>query len=135
MSDKDLGQLAALRAIFPSTQVLLCQWHVIEAWNRQFPRTKWSEVHSQWHALLHINTPEKFNMSWDLLELLVTAHETTERNVASNGQSYSNPYPRKAHSYFRDNWMTPAINKLWPDCFRQGREIAQAANTNNYCES
>lgn len=36
MSDKDRAQMNAIQLVYPDSQLLLCWWHVLHAWQKHF---------------------------------------------------------------------------------------------------
>ena len=75
LTDRDVGQINALRSVFPSSRILLCWWHVLhnwygqlsvkdhpEAWEllKQFPRQTTRQDHEKVWQKLQAILPQTF---------------------------------------------------------------------------
>lgn len=130
LTDRDVGQINALRHIFPSSRILLCWWHVLHDWYgklrtdqhkdawellKQFLRQKTQAEHEAlWNRVLPM-LPGTFvgyiNTNW-LLGMLLT--------------SSSFPKPTDAPP---DPWLP-----MWAGYYRQGRAILELQDTNMIVE-
>jgi hypothetical protein len=114
MTDRDQAQIAALEAVFPQTQVLLCRWHILHAVQSHF-RT------------------DQFPALWDLIKKLVRTSEMNEFWSIWNKISSDPSFPKSFVDYFGEKWI-PVVH-MWSPIARKCRGIYEESDTNMLLES
>jgi hypothetical protein len=85
LTDKDVGQINALRKVFPSSRILLCWWHVLH----------------DWYGRLAVN---QYPEAWEMLIRL--PRQTTREEHESLWHQLQTILPADFIDYMQENWMT-----------------------------
>ncbi|KAF5333556.1 hypothetical protein D9611_002587 [Ephemerocybe angulata] len=112
MSDKDHGQINAVRQHYPDAEVLLCWWHVLHNWQQRFNIHAFPELWSALKRWIRITDNAKFWSEWERIQTIAPASVT---------------------EYLKTNWI-PNV-KLWSAVFRKERTIFQDCDTNMLVEA
>lgn len=112
MSDKDQGQLNAIKGVYPESRVFLCWWHVLHAWQQHFATTSFPELWELMKRWIRITDKISFDACW---------HEI--QSIA----------PASVIEYLKINWLNET--ELWSAVFRQDRSIFQICDTNMLVEA
>ena len=79
LTDKDASQINAIESVFSSTKVILCWWHLIEAWKKKFPPARNRELWKRLYQLLYETNEDKFFTKWNTLKDVATAYDNDRR--------------------------------------------------------
>ncbi|KAF7314130.1 F-box domain-containing protein [Mycena chlorophos] len=108
------AEINACSETFPLARVLLCWWHVLNAWQKKLG----TSPGDLWSALLHpwprITDQAEFDATW----------------VKVQAQA-----PAGFVEYFRSTWMKPNVIPMWSAVYRKDRNIFQMTDTNMIAES
>jgi hypothetical protein len=113
MTDCDQGQIAALQAVYPQGQVLLCAWHVLRAIQAHFWTNHFPEL-------------------WALVKKLVSTPDLAEFNKILDKISSDPAFPQSFVKYFNTQWV-PMVH-MWSGIGRRSRSIYEESNTNMLLE-
>jgi hypothetical protein len=113
MTDCDQAQIAALEAIYPQSQVLLCTWHVLRAVQSHFRTDHFPEL-------------------WALVKKMVHTPDLAEFSKILDKISSDPAFPESFVKYFRNQWV-PTVH-LWAGIGRRSRSIYEESNTNMLLE-
>ena len=113
MTDCDQAQIAALKIVYPQSQVLLCTWHVLHAIQSHF-RT------------------DQFPDLWALIKKLVHTVDLAEFNQILDKISSDPAFPQSFIDYFSTQWF-PLVH-MWSGIGRKSRSIYEKSNTNMLLE-
>jgi hypothetical protein len=113
MTDCDQAQIAALEAVYPQSQVLLCTWHVLHAIQSHFRTDQFPEL-------------------WALVKKLVHTLDLAEFNKILDKISSDPAFPQSFVEYFSKQWV-PIVH-MWSGIGRKSRSIYEESNTNMLLE-
>ena len=113
MTDCDQAQIAALEAVYPQSQVLLCTWHVLHAIQSHFRTDQFPEL-------------------WALVKKLVHTRDLAEFNKIFDKISRDPAFPQSFVEYFSTQWV-PMVH-MWSEIGRKSRSIYEESNTNMLLE-
>ena len=111
MSDKDRGQMNAVRRRYPESLLLLCWWHVLHAWQQHFMTTHYPELWDLLKEWVCMTDRAEFDQCWIQIQKIA---------------------PASIVGYFQDNWIGDV--KLWFAVYRQDRTIFEQSDTNMLVE-
>jgi MULE transposase domain len=109
MSDCDQAQLQALREIYPSSQIWLCIWHVLQAMQSHFSITVFQSLWEKVKTLVKTEDLAKFYTIWDEI--------STDPSV-----------PPSFVQYMASSWI-PASH-MWSKVVRKDHPIHLEGDTN-----
>lgn len=81
VTDRDLASMQAIKEVSPTTDALLCIWHV----NKNVPKNckgsfatdaKWADFEAAWHQVLFAHTEEACHAAW---EAMLTRYSRTNK--------------------------------------------------------
>jgi hypothetical protein len=114
MTDRDQAQIAALEAVYPTSKIFLCAWHVLRA------------------IRLHFATSE-FPALWDKIKKWVTTDDLAQFLTIWD-EIFTDPsVPQSIVNYLLINWL-PVVH-MWSRIMRKGRSIFEEGDTNMLIES
>jgi hypothetical protein len=114
MSDFDRAQINACAAVYATTWILLCWWHVLHAWQQHF---KISDHPELWELLKRWNRMTNrtdFDAAWIKIQSIA---------------------PESFIEYLRTYWMPQDVVWMWSGVFRTMRNIFEACDTNMLIEA
>lgn len=114
MTDRDLAQINAIKHQYPNTNVVLCWWHVLHAWQQHFVVHAHPELWVLLKEWIRIDTVEGFKVQWEKI-----------KGVA----------PQSVIQYLEEYWMPEKYQKMWSACARKGRDIFEKNDTNMLLEA
>jgi len=114
MTDRDQAQVKAIRATYPSCQVLYCWWHVLRAIRTRF-KTK------------------EFSKLWTLIQDWVRTSEEAEFDAWWEQMQSDKKNPDTVIGYLARDWVP--CKDMWSAIFRQNRTIFEEGDTNMLLES
>ena len=131
MSDRDLAQIGAIESVFKECSVLLCWWHVVEAWKKHIVPSRFPMLWKKLQALLRAPTTAEFYEIWLGISLPPLFYELDIRA----GRSTCAPQAKHAHvEYLQVYWVSDLMEK-WSAAYRQDRCLEEEQNTNGIIES
>ncbi|KAL7154829.1 hypothetical protein ABFS83_03G029800 [Erythranthe nasuta] len=74
VTDRELSLMKAIEIVYPSSQQLLCRWHVskniLSNCKKMFKTNndKWKDFESDWASLVDQETEESFHKEWDIMK-------------------------------------------------------------------
>ena len=113
MTDCDQAQIAAMEAIYPQSNMLLCRWHVLHA------------------VQLHFRTDE-FPDLWILIKRLVQTTDACDFGAIWAKICSDPSFPQSFVSYFETKWI-PIVH-MWSAVTRRYRTIYEESDTNMLLE-
>ena len=114
MSDRDQGQLNAIKAVYSESRILLCWWHVLRAMRSHFRTEEFPKLWERVHEWVKTPDPSKFDSWWDEMQ--------------------ADPaVPLSFIDYLKVQWMP--IVPLWAGSARKYRSIFQEGDTNMLIEA
>jgi hypothetical protein len=114
MTDRDQAQIAALEAVYPTSKIFLCAWHVLRA------------------IRLHFKTSE-FPALWDKIKKWVTTDDLAQFLTIWD-EIFTDPsVPQSIVDYLLVYWL-PVVH-MWSRIMRKGRSIFEEGDTNMLIES
>ena len=114
MSDCDQAQIAALRMVYPQSQILLCIWHVLRAMRSHF-------ITNQFQAL------------WDKVKALVNTKDLSQFSSLWDEISSDPSVPQSVVKYMSTEWMQ--VPHMWSKVARTGQSIFEEGDTNMLIEA
>jgi hypothetical protein len=114
MSDRDLAQINAIGLRYPESEIWLCWWHVLHAWQQHF-------VISQ-HELL-----------WDKLRALIRIENSADLEAAL--AEIKDLAPTPFWDYFVKYWLPQQFLMMWSAVYRRNRGIYLLSDTNMLIEA
>lgn len=112
MSDKDRGQMNAIRERYPKSRLLLCWWHVLHAWQAHFNTAEFPELWTLMKGWIRITDKEEFDKRWEEIQVIA---------------------PSSVREYLEKNWMDEI--ELWSAVYRTDRTIFEEGDTNMLVEA
>src|SRR3954451_5044644 len=112
MSDKDRAQMNSVRLVYPESQLLLCWWHVLHAWQQHFVTSQHPELWKLLKAWVRITDQEGFDRQWEAI-----------KNVA----------PASVIQYLEMEWW--GDRTLWAAITRKDRSVFELSDTNMLVEA
>jgi hypothetical protein len=112
MSDKNHGQLNAVKAVYPNSQLLLCWWHVLHAWRSHFVTAHHPELWELLKGWVRITGVEEFDQKWEAIQRLA---------------------PQSVTEYLRKEWIPD--RDLWSAVARKDRSVWELGDTNMLVEA
>ena len=73
MSDKDHAQMNSIQLVYPESQLLLCWWHVLHAWQQHFVTLQHPEPWSLLKAWVWITDQAAIDMQWEAIKHVAPA--------------------------------------------------------------
>lgn len=114
MTDRDLAQMNALKAIYPGSQVLLCIWHVLRAFRSHFVTEEFQALWAKAKCLVKTEDLDEFNKIWAEIK--------------------SDPLvPRTLICYLDKDWMP--LKEKWSLVYRTERSLIEEGDTNMLIEA
>jgi hypothetical protein len=114
MSDCDQAQIAALRIVYPQSQILLCQWHVLRTMRSHF-------------------VTDQFNELWDKIKAWVNTEDLSEFFTLWDEISSDPSVPQSVVQYLTTEWMQAP--HMWSTVARKNRSIFEEGDTNMLIEA
>ena len=114
MSDRDQAQLNALKKVYPDSQILLCIWHVLRAFQSHFVAERFQALWAKVKSWVKTKDSDEFDKIW------------TE--IASN-QSV----PQSLIDYFNKDWIPH--KHMWSLSYRNECSILEEGDTNMLIEA
>jgi hypothetical protein len=116
MSDRDLAQIAALQAVYPTSRVFLCKWHVLRAMRKHFSTTEFPEL-------------------WDIIKKWVNTDDLAEFHRLWEKISTDPSTPKSFQDYLTREWMPQDRVVMWSKTARKNRSIYEEGDTNMLIEA
>ena len=114
MTDRDQAQIAALEAVYPQSQILLCTWHVLHAIRGHFVTTQFEALWEKIKAWVITEDTAMFFNIWD--------------EISSDPSA-----PESVIKYLATEWL-PVLH-MWSGISRKHRSIFEEGNTNMLIEA
>lgn len=114
MTDCDQAQIAALKAVYPQSNLYLCTWHVLRAIRMHL-------VITQFPAL------------WDKIKKLVNTDDLGAFLILWEEISTDPSVPKTVVDYLRKQWLPVVL--MWSKTVRKDRTIYQEGDTNMLIEA
>jgi MULE transposase domain len=114
MTDRDEAQIAALKAVYPRSNINLCTWHVLRV------------IRS--HLITH-----EFPAFRDKIKKWITTDDLGVFLTLWDEISTDPSLPQSTVKYLKDNWLP--VFHLWSKVLRKNRSIFEEGDTNMLIES
>ncbi|KAJ7748749.1 hypothetical protein DFH07DRAFT_697431, partial [Mycena maculata] len=114
MSDNDSAQLGRIRFPYPLSDLFLCWWHVLHAWQRHFVISHYPELWEKLKNWIRITDEAQFWRSWEEIKELA---------------------PDSVIEYLQKNYLTPETLQMWSAVYRKGRTVFELCDTNMLVEA
>jgi hypothetical protein len=114
MSDRDQAQLNALRKVYPGSQILLCIWHVLRAFQTHFVIDHFQDLWAKVKSWVKTKDQDEFNKIW--------------AEIASDPS-----VPKSLIDYFTKDWIPH--KEMWALSYRTERSLREEGDTNMLIES
>ncbi|KAJ7575441.1 hypothetical protein C8J56DRAFT_901030 [Mycena floridula] len=114
MTDCHVAQINACRHSYPESEILLCWWHILYAWQKHFRIVD--------HEFL-----------WEILKKWICISDATEFETIK--QQILDLAPADFADYLNTYWLVPEWQKMWSAVFRTGRSIYDNSDTNMLIEA
>lgn len=114
MSDRDPAQINVIVLRYPESEVWLCWWHVLHAWQQHF-------VISQNELL------------WDKLKALIRIENSADLEAALS--EIKDLVPMPFWDYFVKHWLPLQFLMMWSAVYRKNRGIYLLSDTNMLVEA
>jgi len=75
LTDHDTSQINAVKAVYPSSKIFLCLWHLLRAWRQHIKTEKYLRACELLQKLPLAKMPQEFNQIWN--ECLLVAPQNT----------------------------------------------------------
>lgn len=121
MLDKSAAEMAALRSAFPSIKLLLCQFHLHQAWIRALRASEYQIPTKQHQNIVYML----------LLRLEKAATESEFQQAAKEFKSRIRHISTRFEQYFENEWLHDT--RMW--AFYHRTQFHGGYNTNNFNES
>ena len=112
MSDFDKAQIKAIRNRHPESQVFLCWWHVLHAWQQHIVISHYPELWNLLKGWIHLTDEAEFNECWTKIQALA---------------------PASFIEYIQTYWLT--VWPMWSAQERQDQTIFEFSETNMFVEA
>jgi hypothetical protein len=112
MSDKDRAQMNSVQQIFPESQLRLCWWHVLHAWQQHFVTAHYPTLWILLKQWVRLTDQAEFDKRWEDIKAVV---------------------PVSLIAYLEKEWL--GDRDLWSAVFRKGRSILELGDTNMLVEA
>ena len=132
LTDKDMSQINAIEAVFSTATVLLCWWHVIEAWKKQFPPARHCALWKLLYRLLYEENQSKFDTLWTTMTEAANGYDDDKKRGAL---TCAPCIKNEGIKYLKNNWMALVERKRWSAVFRSGRHYLSRSNTTGLMEA
>jgi hypothetical protein len=113
MTDRDFAQINAISICYPESDIWLCWWHVLHAWQQHFSISQNKLLWMKLKALIWLEDSELFNAA--LVEI---------QNLA----------PSHFWAYLVKNWLPEKLVCMWSAIYRQSQGIHLLNDTNMLIE-
>ena len=114
MTDRDQGQVNAIRDIYPSCRVFYCWWHVLRAIWCHFVITEFPDL-------------------WVLIQKWVRTTDQYEFDTWWEDIQNDHTVPQSLAEYLAQEWVT--VKEMWSAVFRQNWTIFEEGDTNMLLEA
>jgi transposase-like protein len=114
MTDRDLAQIKAIKAVYPDSQIFLCIWHVLRAIRSHF-------------------VPEKFQSLWAKVKSLVKTEDSDEFDRIWTEISTDPSVPQSFMEYLTTEWKPKS--HMWSLSNRTERTLLEESDTNMLIEA
>jgi len=114
MSDRDLAQINAIILSYPESEVWLCWWHVLHAWQQHFVISQNKTLWAKLKSLVRIEDP--------------AALETALAEIKELA-------PLPFWNYFEMYWLPRRFLLMWSAVYRKNRGIYLLSDTNMLIEA
>jgi MULE transposase domain len=112
MTDCDQAQIAAIQAVYPQSQTLLCMWHVLHVMRS------------------HLST-KAYPVLWDNVKAWVKTEDPAEFSQLKDKIFNDPSTPQSFIDYLTNQWTKPPERvDLWSRVVRRGRSIFKEGDTN-----
>jgi hypothetical protein len=126
MTDKSDAERAAIKAVFPRAQLLLCRFHREQAWDRWARKNLPAVQHDTLKLNLRLIAESRTE------EDLVLNLSTLRQSHIWIGSQGNMELAGKVKEYCEQEWFTKDTLHSWVSCFHQ---FHQAMETNNFVEA
>ena len=113
MTDCDQAQIAALKAVYPQSNIYLCTWHVLRTMRQHLVINEFPELWEKIQRLVNTDDLGAFLILWDQI--------STDPSV-----------PKSLLAYLRQNWLPVVL--MWSKTMRRDRSIYEEGDTNMLIE-
>jgi len=114
MSDRDLAQINAIVLRYPESEVWLCWWHVLHAWQQHFVISQNELLWVKLKALIRLENP-----------VALEAALAEVKDLA----------PPQFWDYFVNYWLPQKYLVMWSAIYRRNRGIYLLNDTNMLIEA
>ncbi|KAJ7757401.1 hypothetical protein DFH07DRAFT_958758 [Mycena maculata] len=114
MSDNDLAQLGCIRFRYPLSDLFLCWWHVLHAWQRHFVISHYPELWEKLKNWIRITDEAEFWRSWEEIKELA---------------------PDSVIEYLQKNYLTSETLQMWSAVCHKDRTAFELCDTNMLVEA
>jgi MULE transposase domain len=114
MTDHDLVQIKAIKAVYPDSQIFLCIWHVLQAIRSHF-------------------VPEKFQSLWAKVKSLVKTEDSDEFDRIWTEISTNPSVPQSFMEYLTTKWKPKS--HMWSLSNQTKRTLLEESDTNMLIEA
>ena len=112
MLDRDAAQMNSIGRRYPESQLLLCWWHVLHAWQQHIVITHYPELWQLLKGWIRISEEQEFQECW--------------QNIMSLA-------PSSFIEYIKTFWLS--VKELWSAVARKNRSIFEEGDTNMLVEA
>jgi hypothetical protein len=112
MSDFDKAQINAIRRRYPESQIFLCWWHVLHAWQQHIIISHYPELWDLLKGWIRLTDEAEFNECWTKIQALA---------------------PASFVEYLQVYWLP--VWKMWSARERKDRTIFEFSETNMLVEA
>ena len=114
MSDHDQAQLNALKKVYPGSQILLCIWHILCAFQSHFVTKRFQALWATVKSWVKTKDSDKFNRIWTKI--------MTDPSV-----------PQSLINYFKKDWIPH--KEMWSLSYWNERSLLEEGDTNMLIEA
>jgi hypothetical protein len=112
MSDYDKAQINVIKHRYPKSQLYLCWWHVLHAWQQHIVIAHFQELWNLLKGWIRLTEKSEFEDCWKKIQKLA---------------------PASFIEYISEYWMP--VWYMWSATERQGRTIFEISETNMLVEA
>lgn len=114
MTDRDFAQINAIAARYPESEIWLCWWHVLHAWQQHLSISQNELLWTKLKALIRVEDSALFDSA--LVEI---------KDLA----------PPRFWDYLAKNWLSHKLVLMWSAVYRQNRELHLLSDMNMLIEA